>query len=139
MKKLFLAFSLVTSIFMASAQEGTPAPDPNAPVIKWEKTTIDFGTIEQAADGNREFVFTNVGKTPLVISNATGSCGCTVPVWPKEPIMPGQKASIKVHYDTNRVGQFTKTVTVVSNAATSSETLTIKGVVNAAPAPAEGN
>lgn len=124
---------------MASAQEGTPAPDPNAPVIKWEKTTIDFGTIEQAADGNREFVFTNVGKTPLVISNATGSCGCTVPVWPKEPIMPGQKASIKVHYDTNRVGQFTKTVTVVSNAATSSETLTIKGVVNAAPAPAEGN
>ena len=138
MKKLFLAFSLVTSIFMASAQEGT-TPDPNAPVIKWEKTTIDYGTVEQAADGNREFVFTNVGKTPLVITNATGSCGCTVPVWPKEPIMPGQKASIKVHYDTNRVGQFTKTVTVVSNAATSSETLTIKGVVNAAPAPAEGN
>ena len=101
----------------------------------FENETIDYGTIEQNADGKREFVLTNNGNKPLIISNAVGSCGCTVPTFPKEPIMPGQKAVIGVKYDTNRVGAFTKNVTITSNATVNpSKVLTIKGTINAAPA-----
>jgi len=96
----------------------------------FENETIDYGTIEHNADGNREFVFTNNGNKPLIITKTQGSCGCTVPSTPKEPIAPGAKGVIKVHYATDRVGQFTKTVTVTSNATgQETKTLTIKGVV----------
>jgi hypothetical protein len=134
MKKLFLSISLVASAFFAKAQDATVvAPDPNAPIIKWDQTTVDYGEIQQGADGYREFTFTNTGKTPLKINSAQGSCGCTVPTWPKEDILPGQKGSIKVHYDTNRIGGFTKTVTVNSNAQSASDVLRIQGTVNAIP------
>lgn len=98
--------------------------------------TIDYGTVAANSDGKREFVFTNNGNKPLIITNATGSCGCTVPTFPKEPIAPGAKAVIGVKYDTTRAGQaFTKTVTITSNAAgTPSKVLTIKGNVLAADA-----
>jgi hypothetical protein len=99
--------------------------------------TIDYGTVAANSDGKREFVFTNNGNKPLIITNATGSCGCTVPTYSKEPIAPGAKGVIGVKYDTSRAGQpFTKTVTITSNAAgTPSKTLTIKGNVLAAEAP----
>ena len=107
-------------------------PDnPNAPEITFENELHDYGTIKQGADGSCEFKFKNTGKDPLVISNAKGSCGCTVPTWPKEPILKGQTGVIKVHYDTKRVGAFTKTVTLNSNAKTDPKMLTIKGVVEA--------
>lgn len=96
--------------------------------------TIDYGTIAHNADGKREFVFTNNGTAPLVITNAQGSCGCTVPSSPKEPIAPGAKGVIGVNYDTARVGAFTKTVTISSNAAGQpTKVLTIKGTVAADP------
>lgn len=99
--------------------------------------TIDYGTVAANSDGKREFVFTNNGNKPLIITNATGSCGCTVPTYSKEPIAPGAKGVIGVKYDTSRAGQpFTKTVTITSNAAgTPSKTLTIKGNVLAAETP----
>jgi len=90
---------------------------------------VDYGTIEQGADGVREFVFTNTGKSPLIISNAVGSCGCTVPTWPKEPIKPGQKAAIKVKYDTKRIGAINKSVTITSNATEPTKIIRIKGTV----------
>ena len=100
--------------------------------IEFESATIDYGTIENNSDGNREFKFTNTGKTPLVISNATGSCGCTVPTCPKEAIAPGESAAIKVHYDTKRTGAFNKSITIVSNAVNEpAKILHIKGNVNA--------
>jgi len=105
--------------------------DPNAPEITFENEMHDYGTIKQGADGGCEFKFKNTGKDPLIISNAKGSCGCTVPTWPKEPIMKGQTGVIKVHYDTKRVGAFTKTVTLNSNAKSDTKVLTIKGVVEA--------
>jgi hypothetical protein len=111
-------------------EEVKPA-DPNAPDITFETELHDYGTIKQGADGTCEFKFKNTGKDPLIISNARGSCGCTVPTWPKEPIMKGQTGAIKVHYDTKRVGAFTKTVTLNSNAKTDPKVLTIKGVVEA--------
>lgn len=102
-----------------------------------ENETIDYGTINQGANGAREFVITNNGTQPLIITNAIGSCGCTVPTFPKEPILPGKTAVIGVKYDTNRVGPFQKTVNITSNATSgSSKILTIKGTVNAKAAEA---
>ena len=121
----------------ATAQDVAPATvevkadNPNAAEITFENETHDYGTIKQGADGTCEFKFKNTGKEPLIISNAKGSCGCTVPTWPKEPIMKGQTGSIKVHYDTKRVVAFTKTVTLNSNAKSDTKVLTIKGVVEA--------
>jgi hypothetical protein len=132
MKKLFLMLAIAGSTFVATAQEAekpAAAPDPNAAEFKWESTTIDFGTLKQDADGNREFKFKNTGKTPLIISSCHGSCGCTVPTCPTEPIAPGKEGSIKVHYDTHRIGPFTKTVTVASNAKNPNETLKIQGTI----------
>lgn len=102
--------------------------------ITFTKDLHDFGTINKGDNGTVEFSFKNTGKEPLIIANAQGSCGCTVPVWPKEPIAPGATSTIKVTYDTKRVGAFTKTVTITSNAQTSAKTITIKGVVNDVPA-----
>jgi hypothetical protein len=97
--------------------------------------TIDYGTIAHNADGNRKFEFTNNGNKPLIITNTQGSCGCTVPTAPKEPIAPGAKGIIGVKYATDRVGPFTKTVTVSSNAeGMPSKVLTIKGTVLPDPA-----
>jgi hypothetical protein len=101
--------------------------------IVFDKETHDYGTIEQGANGIYEFKFTNSGKEPLIISNCKGSCGCTVPSWPKEPIKPGGSGVIKVSYDTKRIGAFNKTVTITSNAKSNNKTITIKGVVNAKP------
>ncbi len=134
MKKVFAIAALLFGAFSVKAQvaEAT-APNPNAPEIAFVSETIDYGTIEHNANGEREFVFTNTGKEPLIISNCKGSCGCTVPVWPKTPIAPGEKASIKVKYDTSRQGQFNKQVTVTSNAKTPNKVLNIRGNVKAAP------
>ena len=89
----------------------------------FENETIDYGTIAHNSEGKREFVFVNNGNKPLIISNTQGSCGCTVPVTPKEPIMPGKKGVIVVKYATDRVGAFSKTVTVTSNATGANVTL----------------
>ncbi len=108
------------------------------PSMQFETEVIDYGTIDKNSEGKREFVLTNNGTEPLIISDAKGSCGCTVPTFPKDPIMPGQKAVIGVKYDTNRVGSFQKTVTLTTNMTEPNKTLTIKGVVNDPnpPAPA---
>lgn len=132
MKKLLLALTFIAAGTFASAQESNP----NAPEITFEKETIDYGTIEKGADGKREFEFTNTGKEPLIITRAVGSCGCTVPTWPKEPIAPGETGVIKVKYDTQRVGAFTKSVTVTSNASNSTKVVKIKGLVKA-PQPVQ--
>ena len=113
----------------ATATKTEVAPKVEGPGIMFDSETIDYGTIQKGAEGKREFVFTNNGNKPLIITNATGSCGCTVPTKPTEPIMPGQKGVIGVKYDTNRVGAFSKTVTVSTNASETPKTLTIKGNV----------
>ena len=97
--------------------------------FQFNEMVIDYGTIQKDADGNRSFSFTNVGDAPIVISDVKASCGCTVPTKPKGPIMPGESAQIGVKYKTNKVGAFTKTITVISNADVPRTTLKIKGVV----------
>jgi len=142
MKKIVL-YSLGTVLFYSTnivAQEKTEKKPQAVEAtiatnadIAFEKDIHDYGTIEQGANGVYDFKFTNTGKEPLIISNCKGSCGCTVPSWPKEPIKPGATGSIKVSYDTKRVGAFNKTVTITSNAKEANKTITIKGVVNAKP------
>ena len=98
----------------------------------FENETIDYGNIAHNADGNRQFVFVNNGTKPLIITNTQGSCGCTVPTWPRQPIAPGATEKIGVKYDTNRPGPFTKTITLTTNSKTTpSKLLTIKGNVAA--------
>lgn len=118
--------SAATTAAKSAAKSDTKVDGPG---IVFETETIEYGTINKNADGKREFVFVNNGTKPLIITNATGSCGCTVPTKPTEPIMPGQKGVIGVKYATDRVGPFTKTVTVTSNASDKPKTLTIKGNV----------
>src|ERR1035437_4685405 len=91
--------------------------------------SIIFKTIVQGGDGNCEFSFINKGKSPLILSNVQASCGCTVPEWPKEPILPGKTGSIKVKYNTNNPGAFNKSITVKSNAINPTVILQIKGNV----------
>jgi hypothetical protein len=105
-------------------------PLTGGPQISVDKEVHDYGTIKQGANGACEFAITNTGSEPLIISNAKGSCGCTVPEWPKEPIMPGQTANMTVRYDTKRVGTINKSVTITSNAADKSNLVVrIKGNV----------
>ncbi len=137
-KKIIFAFSLfIGASNFAISQEVTNSEtlpiNPNAADMKFDEEVHDYGTINQGVDGAYMFKFKNVGKEPLIINNARGSCGCTVPDWPKEPIKPGAIGQIKVTYDTKRVGAFTKTVTISSNAKESNKILTIKGNILAAP------
>lgn len=105
--------------------------NPNSPEINFEKELIDMGTYNQYDDASSrcEFIFTNTGKEPLIIEKAKGSCGCTVPDWPKEPIAPGETAVMKINYDEKRVGPYTKSITITSNAKTSPKIVKVKGKV----------
>ena len=147
MKKGILLFSAVALLTFSGsfAQESSKkaakaktskavvAPKVQGAGMNFTSDVMDYGTIEHKADGAREFVFTNNGTEPLIIMNAQGSCGCTVPTWPREPIAPGATAVIGVKYDTNRPGPFTKTITLTSNSKeTPSKVLTIKGNVKPA-------
>ena len=84
--------------------------------ISFDKSTHDYGQIEKKCKWWCVFVFTNNGNKPLKITNAKGSCGCTVPQWPREEIAPGESGEIKVRYDTKRIGVINKSVTIQSNA-----------------------
>ena len=143
MNKLFLSIALLVGISSINAQTKAPSPtkkqstvessDMSDATIDFESKVVDYGVIENKSDGARKFVFTNNGTEPLVIKNAKGSCGCTVPTWPREPIAPGATGEIGVNYDTKRVGKFTKTITLTTNADKKPVILTIKGEVNPAP------
>ncbi len=135
MKKVLFTFGLLALIAggINAQVAATPAQvkveNPNAAKMTFESEVVDYGTIEQGADGVREFKFTNTGKEPLIISNARGSCGCTVPTWPKNPIKPGESSVIKVKYDTKRLGAINKSVTITSNASTATKVIRIKGKI----------
>lgn len=127
MKKLMITMSLM--IFAVIALNAQTATNNDGPEIKFDKLEHDYGTITQGGDGNCVFKFKNIGNEVLVISDVRKSCGCTTPTWNKEPILPGQSGVIKVGYNTNNIGQFSKNVTVLSNAITATVVLVIKGNV----------
>lgn len=160
MKKNILVLGMFLCLSIASkAQETKPgtaakatgstppvaakvAENPNQSEFRFEKEVYDFGAIKQGDVVNYEFKFTNAGKEPLIITEAHGSCGCTVPEYPKEPIKAGGKGVIKVTF--NSAGKSSlqdKTVTISSNAKGGPKVLHIKGNVEVkaaetAPTPA---
>jgi hypothetical protein len=145
MRKIALTFtltalSLVGIYSSADAQETEnritvqQVQDENAAQIGIDKDVHDYGTITQGDDGGCIFKITNTGKEPLIISLCKGSCGCTVPVCPQEPIAPGATADVSVKYNTNRVGPINKSVTITSNAGGEPrKVIRIKGNVKAKP------
>ncbi len=142
LKSFLLATILLFSV-SAFAQEKKTLDnignaDPNQPAFKFDVDEYNFGTIQQGESVTYEFKFTNSGNEPMIISNATGSCGCTVPIWPKEPILKGQTSTIKVTFNSaGKMGVQDKTVTITSNAKENPKVLHMKGTVDkpADPAP----
>lgn len=130
MKKIILV--LFVGLFAISVKGQTKEEikkDFTGPVFEFDTEVIDYGDIAHNSDGNRIFKFKNTGKSPLIITQVKGSCGCTVPTKPEEPIMPGATGEIKVKYATNRIGPFSKTVTITSNSFEGTKVLKIKGRV----------
>lgn len=128
MKKVFYLLGIMfLMVGVAKAQDSKPAIGPE---IEFEKVVHDYGDVPYNGNGECEFRFTNTGNEPLLVQKPKSSCGCTIPSWPNEPILPGESDVIKVTYRTNRVGNINKTVTVTSNALKNSTVvLRIKGRV----------
>jgi hypothetical protein len=113
----------------------TPAPtNGKYPVMTFNKKEHSFGDINEGAKPETTFTFTNTGEADLIISNASGSCGCTVPEYPKEPIKPGKTGKLKVSFDsTGKPGMQQKSVTITCNTQQGTDVLTIKA--NVIPKP----
>ncbi len=125
MKNLLIAICTImcTTLFaqqVASVDEG---------VFEFETEIIDYGKIEQNTNGSRLFTFKNVGNSAIIITNVKASCGCTVATKPNKPILPGETAEIGVNYATGRMGSFSKSITITSNASEKTKVLRIKGNV----------
>ncbi len=100
------------------------------PVINFQEEFHDFGEVPEGEVVEHTFTFTNEGDGPLIISNAAGSCGCTVPEWPRQPIAPGQQGQIKVSFNSKgRAGRQDKRVTLTTNAVPQSKVLNITSTV----------
>ena len=113
----------------ATAEEGE-ADASEVPTMEFEQKVIEFGTISQGEKVKQRFRFKNTGSSNLIISDAKGSCGCTVPLWPKQPIRPGQEGEIEVVFDSNgKSGRQHKTVTLIANTVPNKTVIAIKGDV----------
>ena len=142
MQKFILSFLMVFalgSITIAqtdAAKEETStvtedSTSEGGPVMDFESMEVNYGTIEQHGEPLRVLKFSNTGTEPLVIKNARGSCGCTVPTWPKEPIMPGEESEIEVRYATNRLGKINKTIKITTNEGGDPHVIKVLGQVEA--------
>ena len=107
----------------------TPVVNPNAPKANWDKTVNDFGEIEQGIPKEAQFTLTNEGKEPLLIQTAKAGCGCTNLKYSQEPVLPGKSTIVAATYNAAAMGQFTKSVTVTTNADPNPVMLMIKGTV----------
>lgn len=132
MPALILGFCL-NVYSQAPPKQGDVKPEAgvkkNGPVARFDKTTYDFGDLNQNSPGTASFTLTNDGNEPLIISSATASCGCTNLTYEKEPVLPGRSVSISATYNAAAVGPFMKTVTVKTNASDQAVILQIKGKV----------
>ena len=129
MKRTFnIAILLVLALsFFNAAPTEFEKFDTKVAILKFKTEVVDYGTIAQNSDETRFFSFTNTGDAPLLITKVKTSCGCTVPNYSKAPIMPGESGELEIKYNTNKLGAFTKTVTVTSNAEGGNKVLKIKG------------
>lgn len=127
----------LTAVFASNNSFAQEVATTDGPKIEFKKDVHDYGDVKYDGNGTCTFEYKNTGNAPLIISNAKGSCGCTVPDWTKEPINPGKTGVITVKYDTKRPGAINKSVTITSNAVNEpTKVLRIKGTVGAKPEPA---
>ena len=131
---LILLCGLSVSLTAQVKAEPTTAAATAPSAMTFAQTEIDYGTIQQNADPYRTFIFTNTGTEPLIITNAVGSCGCTVPSYSKAPVAPGDTGEVRVRYATDRLGKFRKRVTLTTNVTDEPVVLTIMGEVLEKPA-----
>lgn len=110
----FFLLSIVT--FQLVGQPSNNNPKEAFAKMTFAATTVDYGIISKGSEPTRTFNFKNTGNAPLLITDAKASCGCTVPTFPKDAIMPGESSTITVRYDTNRIGVISKSITITSNA-----------------------
>lgn len=145
MKRVFLVFGLIGALVIVSCKENNATAKINTenvavaaerdeaakqvPVMEFEKAEHDFGTIDQGTPQETVFIFKNTGNAPLIITDATSSCGCTVPNPPKDPIAPGDTGELVVKFNGTGQNQVTKTITVKANTEKGSELLRIKAFV----------
>lgn len=119
---------IIRSPVSAQAPEDTV----NVAKLTFEQTTFDFGSVREGSTVEHTFLFTNTGKKPLLISNARSTCGCTVPEWPREPIMPGQKGQINVRFNTeNKSKDQLKPITITANTYPATNKVYLQGYVEA--------
>ncbi len=136
MKHTLLLFLLATTLCFGAANAQTASKAPasgtateTTTTVKWDNQDMNLGVIKHQVPQNVEFTFTNTGKAPLIIADVKTSCGCTVAEFPKEPIMPGKKGTIKAIYNAGSIGPFHKSLTVTANIPQSRIDLNISGEV----------
>ena len=100
------------------------------PILSFDKDVYDFGKIKEGEKVSYSYTFTNTGKSALIVSNATATCGCTIPKWSQEPIKPGEKGVIEVIFDSKgKTGLQNKTITVIANTIPNTKVLYLRGDV----------
>ena len=118
----------ITTDLVKNPLSANPNHTVTMPKIQMDEESYDFGDIIQGESVTHEFSIKNIGNDKLLINSAKGSCGCTVPVWPKEPILEGEESTIKVTFNSaGKKGRQNKTVTLVTNAIPNTKVITIKG------------
>ena len=129
-KSAFIPVIILSVLSWGACQHGSKKEVAGESGISFDSVNYDFGEVPFNGDANVEFVFTNTGKAPLLVTHVKSTCGCTIPTWSKEPVKSGKHGSIHVSYDTHRVGAFNKSIYVYSNAANGVQRLSISGKVN---------
>ncbi|AKD02893.1 DUF1573 domain-containing protein [Pontibacter korlensis] len=125
---------------VATAAEGEAATSENTPVMTFQQTEYDFGSIKQGETVEHTFEFTNTGSTPLVIESATATCGCTAPDWTRKPVAPGEKGFVQVKFNsTGKIGQQQPTVTIRANTEPNIVRVALKGNVEGSSIPTAGS
>ena len=148
MKKIFLPIMCLSILAACTNQNSTGSKNPtetqeiatvatadtaNAPVFKFEKEVYDFGEINDGEKVTYDFKFKNIGNSPLIISSATATCGCTIPEYPKEPVAPGAEGLIRVVFNSaGKAGMQNKIISITANTVPSLTELNILGNVLAA-------
>ncbi len=118
---------------VVAATPAQPEEVPSKAKMEFESMTVDYGKIEWDSEPLRILKFTNTGTEPLIIKNAKGSCGCTIPTWPKEPIAPGATSTIEVRYDTKRTGRISKSITITTNEVDNTHHIQVVGEIGPKP------
>ena len=127
-----IALFILLTLSWSSCHKGSGKGTEGDVSIAFDTAGHNFGEIPFSTEAEFEFIFSNTGSAPLLVTHVKSTCGCTIPEWSREPVKAGEKGSIRVSYDTHRVGVFTKSIYVYSNAGNGVQRLTVTGKVKAA-------